>query len=148
MINKIIETKEDAIQLILRLTLGLVMFPHGAQKLFGWFGGPGISGEIKMLTGFGFPWWVPVFAIIAEGLGAIALILGLLTRISALGIFAVMLGAIFTVHLQFGFFMNWFGQKAGEGIEYHLLAIGLALPLMIRGGGLFSIDRLLQRKDV
>ena len=82
-----------------------------------------------------------VLVILAESLGAIGLIIGFCTRLCALGIAMVMTGAIVMVHWQHGFFMNWFGKQAGEGFEYHILAIGLALVLMIRGGGTLSIDR-------
>lgn len=132
--------------LLLRITLGVVMFPHGAQKLFGWFGGNGFSGTIGYMTGSaGLPWIVAFLVILIESVGAVMLILGLLTRLAAAGIVAVMLGAIFTVHLQYGFFMNWSGQQAGEGFEYHLLAIGIALALLIRGGGKWSADAQLQQ---
>jgi putative oxidoreductase len=83
--------------------------------------------------------------IAAEFLGAIALILGLLTRLAAFGLFAVMAGAVYLVHWQNGFFMNWTGNQQGEGIEYHLLVMAIALALMIRGGGRASFDRILSR---
>lgn len=132
--------------LVLRLALGLVIFPHGAQKLLGWFGGFGFSGTMGFFTEqLGLPWIVAFLVIIIESLGALALIAGFFTRVMALGIGAVMLGAVFTVHLQFGFFMNWSGNQAGEGFEFHLLAIGMAVALMIAGGGRFSVDRILAR---
>ena len=134
--------------LIIRITLGGVMFPHGAMKLFGWFGGPGVSGTIAMFSKF---WHVPVIltllVIAAESLGAIGLIMGFLTRLCALGIFCDMIGAIYLVHWQYGFFMNWFGTQKGEGFEYHLLVIGMALALMITGAGKWSVDRLIARKS-
>jgi putative oxidoreductase len=135
----------DWTQLTLRVVLGLVMFPHGAQKLFGWFGGYGFQGTMGFLTGMGIPYPVAVLVILAEALGSLALVLGLLTRLSALGIVAVMIGAVATTHLGNGFFMNWAGSQAGEGYEYHLLALGLALPLVAFGGGRFSLDALLRR---
>lgn len=103
---------------ILRFTLGLVMFPHGAQKLFGWYGG------------FGF-----------DGIGRLALLAGLLTRFTAASLAVIMLGAITMVHLPHGFFMNWFGKQQGEGYEYHLLVIGIAATLLVIGAGRWSIDR-------
>ncbi len=127
---------------LLRLTLGLVMFPHGAQKMLGWFGGAGLTGTVDILsTHAGLPVPLVVLVIIAEFYGSIALILGAFTRVAALGIAAVMVGAIVTVHLPNGFFMNWTGAQAGEGFEYHLLAIGIALALALKGGGVFSADR-------
>ena len=145
--KKLLATNGDWLQLLLRLTLGIVIFPHGAQKLLGWFGGYGFSGTMGFLTGtVGLPAAVAFLVIMAESLGALGIILGFLTRVGALGVMSVMLGAILTVHLKVGFFMNWSGQQQGEGFEYHLLAIGLALALLVRGGGAFSVDRALQGK--
>ena len=145
--KKLLATNGDWLQLLLRLTLGIVIFPHGAQKLLGWFGGYGVSGTMGFLTGtVGLPWVVALLVIMAESLGALGVILGFLTRVGALGILSVMLGAILTVHLKVGFFMNWTGQQQGEGFEYHLLAIGLALALLVRGGGALSVDRAIQGK--
>ena len=145
--KKLLATNGDWLPLLLRLTLGIVIFPHGAQKLLGWFGGYGFSGTMGFLTGtVGLPAAVAFLVIMAESLGALGVIVGLLTRVGALGILSVMLGAILTVHLKVGLFMNWTGQQQGEGFEYHLLAIGLALALLVRGGGALSVDRALQGK--
>jgi putative oxidoreductase len=88
--------------------------------------------------------------ILAEALGSVGLVVGLGTRVAAFGIAAVMVGAVLTTHLSVGFFMNWFGNQPGEGFEYHLLALGLALPLLVRGGGAWALDHaalaLLTRK--
>ncbi len=146
MFQKLIATNTDIIPLILRLTLGGVMFPHGAQKVLGWFGGGGFSATLQGMTGMGLPAAVVVLVMVAEFLGSIGLIFGFLTRIGALGILSVMVGAIFMVHRHHGFFMNWTGNQAGEGFEYHLLAIGVAIALLIRGGGAFSIDRALREE--
>lgn len=140
MIRKLLATNDDILQLILRLTLGIVIFPHGAQKLLGWFGGGGFSATMQGMTGMGLPAVIVFLVIMAESFGALGLITGFLTRFSAFGISLVMLGAIFTVHAKVGFFMNWMGQQQGEGFEYHLLVLGIALVLMIRGGGKFSVD--------
>lgn len=144
MIRKLLATNDDILQLILRLTLGIVIFPHGAQKLLGWFGGGGFSATMQGMTSMGLPGVIVFLVIVAEFFGSLGLITGFLTRFSAFGISMVMLGAIFTVHAKVGFFMNWMGQQQGEGFEYHLLVLGIALALMIRGGGRFSIDRALQ----
>jgi putative oxidoreductase len=140
MIRKLLATNNDILQLILRLTLGIVIFPHGAQKLLGWFGGGGFSATMQGMTSMGLPGVIVFLVIVAEFFGSLGLITGFLTRFSAFGISVVMLGAIFTVHAKVGFFMNWFGQQQGEGFEYHLLVLGIALALMIRGGGKFSVD--------
>lgn len=147
MIRKLLATNNDVLPLILRLTLGLVMFPHGAQKLLGWFGGAGFSATMHGMTGMGLPGVIVFLVIVAEFFGALGLITGFLTRFSAFGIATVMFGAVATVHARFGFFMNWFGQQQGEGFEYHLLVIGIAIALMIRGGGLLSVDRALQGEN-
>ena len=132
--------------LLLRLTLGLVFFPHGAQKALGWFGGYGFAGTMGFFTGtMHIPALFAFLAIAAEFAGSIGLILGLGTRIAALGIASTMVVAIATVHAQFGFFVNWAGTQKGEGIEYHLLAIGIALALILRGGGKWSIDSAISR---
>jgi putative oxidoreductase len=137
-------TDDSAVGLIARLTLGVVILPHGLQKLLGWFGGPGLERTITAFGEmFGLPAPITVLVIVAESFGAFGLLLGLFTRLCAVGIGAVMLGAIFLVHAKFGFFMNWFGFQRGEGIEYHLLALGLAVIIAIKGGGKASFDRLL-----
>ena len=144
MIRKLLATTNDILPLVLRLALGVVIFPHGAQKLLGWFGGGGFSATMQGMTGMGLPGAIVFLVIVAEFFGSLGLITGFLTRFSAFGIAMVMLGAIFTVHAKVGFFMNWMGQQQGEGFEYHLLVLGIALALMIRGGGRFSVDGALQ----
>lgn len=139
--ERFLSTDRARILLLQRVILGVVIFPHGAQKLLGWFGGFGFSGTMGFFTDtMHLPAPLAFLIIIGESLGALGLILGLGTRLAALGITAVMVGAILTTHLSFGFFMNWFGAQKGEGIEYHLLALALSLPLLVRGGGLLSID--------
>lgn len=140
MLKKILATPEDRAALVLRLALGGVMFPHGAQKALGWFGGYGFSGTMGFFSQMGIPAPLGFLAIMAEFAGALGLLTGLLTRVAALGIASTMAVAILTVHLSNGFFMNWYGTQKGEGFEYHLLAIGIAIALMIRGGGAYSLD--------
>ena len=81
--------------------------------------------------------------IIGESFGSIGLLAGFLTRITAASFIVIMLGAIATTHLSYGFFMNWFGQQQGEGYEYHLLVIGMSAALLIAGGGKWSADRMI-----
>ena len=147
MANRFIRTDDDFGALVMRLVLGLVFFPHGAQKVLGWFGGHGASATIQGFSKMGFPPVVTVLVMAAEFGGSILLILGFLTRLAAIGIGALMVGAILMVHAKVGFFMNWAGTQKGEGFEYHLLAIGIALALLIKGGGAFSVDRALSRDD-
>jgi len=136
------QTDDGWAGLILRLTLGFVMFPHGAQKLLGWFGGFGFDGTMGFFTQkMGLPWLIALLIIIGESFGSLALLAGLLTRFTAASLAVIMFGAITLVHLPHGFFMNWFGQQKGEGFEYHLLVIGIAAALLVTGGGKWSIDR-------
>jgi putative oxidoreductase len=146
MLRKLMQTDDDVGRLIVRLALGLVMFPHGAQKLLGWFGGGGFAATLQGMTGMGLPAVVVFLVILAEFFGSISLITGFLGRVGAFGVLCVMLGAIFLVHLPNGFFMNWMGNQKGEGIEYHLLAIGMALAILAKGSGAFSIDRSMSDK--
>ena len=147
MLRRLLLTTNDPTLTVIRLTMGIVFFAHGAQKALGWFGGPGFSG---MMAGFehqGIPAIFAFLAICAEFLGGLGLIVGLLGRIAAFGVMCNMVVAIAMVHLHNGLFMNWTGTKAGEGFEYHLLALGIALALLIRGGGAGSIDRALQGRQ-
>ncbi len=147
MLKPLINTGDDVSSLVLRLALGAVMFPHGAQKMLGWFGGHGFAGTMHHFTeNMGIPYVLALLVVLAEFFGSLGLIAGLLTRVAALGIACVMAGAIAMVHLKFGFFMNWFGNQQGEGFEYHILAIAMALALMIKGGGAASADRMLSRR--
>jgi putative oxidoreductase len=140
-LKKLMQTDDDAGMLIVRLALGIVMFPHGAQKLLGWFGGHGFAATLQGLTSMGLPAAIVLLVILAEFFGALGLITGFLGRVAAFGILCVMVGAILTVHLHNGFFMNWEGTQKGEGFEYHLLAIGMALAVMVKGSGRLSVDR-------
>ncbi len=133
------------VPLVLRLALAAIMFPHGAQKVLGWFGGPGLKGTLEYFRKSGIPAPLAMLAIAAEFLGPLGLAAGLLTRVAALGIAAVMIVAILRVHRQHGFFMNWYGNQGGQGFEYHLLALGLAVALIVGGAGAWSLDALVAR---
>ncbi len=141
--KKLMSTSNEVSLTLLRLVLGVVFFAHGAQKLLGWFGGYGFQGTIGFFEHMGMPAPVAFLIICTEFFGGLGLIVGLLTRIAALGIGVEMIGAIFMVHLPNGFFMNWFGNQKGEGFEYHLLVIAMAAALLLRGAGAFSADRAL-----
>jgi len=141
MFKKLMSTTNDGALTILRLMLGVVFFAHGAQKMLGWFGGYGLSGTMHFFTDvMHIPAPFAFLAIAAEFFGGIGLILGLLTRVAAFGIACNMVAAIVMVHRHFGLFANWSGTQKGEGIEYHLLAIAIAVALMIRGAGALSAD--------
>jgi putative oxidoreductase len=146
MLRKLLYTQHDLTLVLLRIVLGVVILPHGLQKLFGWLGGYGFAGTMDYFGSLGIPALFGLLAIIAESFGGLALIAGFLTRIAAFGIGSVMFVAAFMVHLPNGFFMNWFGNQQGEGVEYFILAIGLALVLVIRGAGAWSLGRLLMER--
>jgi putative oxidoreductase len=142
MFKKLFNTDDDVVALVLRVLLGLVFFPHGMQKLTTMFGGYGFIGTMGFFTDkMGVPTVFAFLAIMAEGLGWIGLIAGLLTRVAAFGIAVEMAVAVYMIHWQNGFFMNWFGNQKGEGFEYHILVIAIALALIIKGGGKWSIDK-------
>jgi putative oxidoreductase len=138
-------TDGTLVPLVLRLSLAVVMFPHGAQKVLGWFGGHGLRGTIGYFGSQGIPMPLALLAIAAEFLGPLGLVLGLLTRVAAFGIACVMVVAVLTVHRKVGFFMNWQGTQTGEGFEYHVLALAIALALIIGGAGRWSVDALIAR---
>ena len=146
--EKFLSTDDKSWALMLqRIALGAVMFPHGAQKLLGWFGGYGFSGTMGFFTGtMHIPAPIALLIILGESIGALMLVLGLATRLSAVGVALIMLGAVATTHASNGFFMNWFGGQAGEGIEYHVLALALAVPLAIWGGGRHALDTALRAR--
>jgi putative oxidoreductase len=122
--------------LVARVIAGIVFMAHGAQKLFGAFGGPGLSGFVQMMGPIGY------LVAIGEFFGGLGLIVGILSRFSAASLIVIMLGAIGMVHLPNGFFMNWTGAQKGEGFEYHLLAIALFLVIVIAGPGAFALARV------
>jgi putative oxidoreductase len=147
MVQRLFQTENDRAALVLRVLLGAVFFPHGMQKLLGWFGGYGFSGTMGFFTGsLGIPAFFAFLAIVAEGLGSIGLITGLFTRVAAFGITVTMMVAAVMMHLQNGFFMNWFGNQKGEGVEYHLLAAAIGIALMIKGGGSLSLDKAIAER--
>jgi len=143
-LNRMIATDpREVTALILRVTLGVVLFAHGAQKLFGWFGGAGFDGTMSAFTvDMNLPWVIAFLVILIESIGAILLILGLGTRFVAAGIAAIMIGAI-TIHWENGFFMDWNNIGIAEGFEYHLLALAMAIVLVLKGGGLYAVDGFL-----
>ncbi|HKC37641.1 MAG TPA: DoxX family protein [Chitinophagaceae bacterium] len=145
--KKIFQTNESNTSTIIRVVLGIILFPHGAQKMLGWFGGYGFNGTMGFLTGTaGLPWIIAFLVIAIEFFGAIALIVGFATRIVAAGIISLFTGIIVTSHLHNGFFMNWYGNLKGEGYEFHLLIIGIAIALLVSGAGKWSVDYALQKK--
>lgn len=144
--RRLLATESDLGALLTRVALGVVMFPHGAQKVLGWWGGYGLSGTVETFTEkMGIPLPLALAAIGAEFLGSLGLVVGLGTRVAAFGI-GVTMAVAATMHAGNGFFMNWYGAQEGEGFEYHLLAIGMAAALVVRGAGALSLDRVLATK--
>jgi putative oxidoreductase len=147
MVKKLIQTNESTALTIVRIVLGLIIFPHGAQKLLGWFGGYGFNGTMGWFTGvLHLPWIVGLLVILLEFFGSLFLIFGIGTRIISIGFIGMFTGIILTAHRDNGFFMNWAGTQAGEGFEFHLLVIGMALTLLIGGAGKYSVDHSLQAR--
>lgn len=142
---RFLSTGDSVAPVILRVALGAMMFPHGAQKLLGWFGGYGFTGTMGYFTGTaGLPWLVALLVILGEFFGSLMLLAGLGTRFAAASLAIIMAGAA-RQHLAHGFFMNWFGNQKGEGVELFILALGLAVALVITGAGRWSADRALAR---
>lgn len=140
-------TPPDATLTLLRLVLGTIFFAHGAQLVLGWFGGFGYEASMHAFTQqMHIPLPLAFLAIMAQFLGGLLLILGLLGRLAAAGIAIVMAVAVVLVHLHNGLFMNWYGTQKGEGFEFHLLAIAMAIVLIIHGSGAASVDLDISRR--
>jgi putative oxidoreductase len=146
-LRKLMITQNEYSLALARIALGIVFFAHGAQKMLGWFGGSGFSGTISQFAKFGMPAAVALFAIFVEFFGGLSLLFGLLSRLAALAIIIEMIGAVLTVHIHNGFFMNWMGNQKGEGFEYHIIAVALAFLILVRGAGAISINRVFFSQD-
>jgi putative oxidoreductase len=141
-------SNHDLSLLIMRVALGFVILAHGLQKALGLFGGYGFEGTMNYFTSYvGMPYFLGVLVILGETLGMFALIVGLAARWMAGSAFVIMTGALFVDHLQNGFFMNWFGNQKGEGIEFDILAFGLSAAIALCGSGAYSIDHVLKTKN-
>ena len=146
-IQKITDSNSSYAGLILRLTIGIVLFPHGAQLLLGWFGGPGYANSMAMFGAFGLSWLIAFLVIMIQFFGSLMILLGLFTRLISAITIVLFLGMIFKAHINVGFFMNWAGTLKGEGYEYHLLAIGILLVLTVYGAGTLSLDKLISKTN-
>ena len=148
LINRLAATEPLTTPLILRIVIAIVLWPHGAQLLLGWFGGYGYSGSMQYFTTQGGLSSIIAFLVIfLEFFGSLLILLGLFTRVVAIALLVLFVGMIVTVHQHFGFFMNWFGNMKGEGFEYHLLGIGILLSLIVSGGGKASLDSLINKTN-
>jgi putative oxidoreductase len=144
MVETLASTNADWVVAIVRVVLGVIFFAHGAQMLLGWFGGPGFTRSMQTLTDhLHLPAPLAFLVITGEFFGGIGLVVGLFSRIAAFGIALLMAGAVATVHFRYGLFLDWFGDRKGHGYEYHLLAIALALVVIVKGAGAFSVDRVI-----
>ena len=142
MIEALLQTNADYLYTFLRLIAGITIFPYGMQKLLGWFGGPGIQGTLHQLAAMNIPKPVAWLIIIGQSFGSVALIVGFLGRLAAGGLIIIFMGAL-VVHLRDGWFLNWFGRKSGEGIEYHVLLLSLLIAVSVGGSGAVSVDHWL-----
>ncbi len=139
-------TPNEVAPLVLRVCFAVVMFPHGLQKVFGLYGGQGIQGTMQSFTDqLHIPPLFAFLAIVTEFIAPLLLAVGLLTRLAALALGIQMTVAALMVHVKVGFFMNWFGTQQGEGFEYHILAVAIALALVLKGGGAASLDSAIVR---
>jgi putative oxidoreductase len=145
MIKILLQTDADYVTAFLRTVAGIIIWPFGMQKLFGWFGGVGIKGTLKEMAIKKIPKFIALLVIIGQSFGSTALIFGFLGRIAAGGLFIIFTGALI-VHLPNGWTMNWFGEKNGEGIEYHVILLSLLLAIIIKGSGAMSVDLWLMTK--
>ncbi|MET3875875.1 MULTISPECIES: DoxX family protein [Chitinophaga] len=144
MFKRILRTDDHLTSFIIRITVALVMLPHGAQKLLGMFGGYGFKATMSYFTSQGTPAILAFLVIFTESIGSLLLLLGFTTRIWAAMLTVIMLVAM-NIHSANGFFMNWGGTQPGEGFEYHLLVIGINIALIIKGAGRWSVDRQLSK---
>ena len=142
--NKIFNTANDWTGLVTRLSVGLILFPHGAQQMLGLFGGYGFTGTMSFFTNtLDLSWPIAFLVITIQFFGSVSLIAGFASRLWSIAIIVVFIGTIFTAHIGNGFFMNWYGTQKGEGFEYALLVIGLSIATMINGSGKYSVDNII-----
>ncbi len=134
------KTDGNVAGLIARVFLGVVILPHGFPKLLTFE--QTVNG---LMSGALLPYYVAVLVVIGESVGAFSLIIGFMSRFCAASMIVIMVGAVQLFHLKHGFFMNWKGNQMGEGYEYHILVVGLALVVVACGGGRFSVDGLITR---
>ena len=134
--------KVDLALLVARISVGIVFFAHGAQKVFGWFGGKGLAATVDGMTKMGMPTVIPYLVAFGELAAGLGLIVGLLTRIAAGGMFIEMLGAVLIVHWRSGFFAE------NRGFEYPLTLCLVCLALMLTGAGAYSLDAVLRRSPL
>lgn len=141
-LTKILASQNSFAPLAIRIPVGLILAAHGAQKLFGWFGGYGLEGTGKWMSSIGLEPGLLMAALSgsAEFFGGLFLVLGLLTRPASVVVAFTMVVAIFSVHIHNGLFMS------NNGYEYALALLAAAVSLLISGGGRASVDSLIANK--
>ena len=141
-LTRLLKTHDHIAPLALRLAAGIIFAAHGAQKLFGWWGGYGLEGTGQWMDSIGLTpgYWMALLAGSAEFFGGLALILGLLVRPAALALAVTMVVAIASVHLDKGLFM------ANNGYEFGLALLAITVSLVLSGAGRYSLDRQLSAK--
>lgn len=145
--SQLFQTNQSGAGLIARLAAAIVLFPHGAQKLMGWWDGLGFTKTLQFFTEVvHLPYLLGLAVILIEFICPLLLLIGYAVRASALAIIIVMIGIIVTVQNQY-FFMNWFGNQKGEGMEFFLLMIGLCLVISFMGAGRFSLENYLKKNE-
>lgn len=128
---------------VLRLAVGAIFIAHGAQKLFGAWGGDGLSGTASSFDALGLSPAFPLAAVVAilEFAGGIMLVAGALTRLASILLLGVTALTMWTAHRPHGFFLNWaLAPDRGHGYEFHLLLVGALLCLVLAGAGALSVD--------
>ena len=142
LLNQVTRTHAGIDTLAVRLAAGTIFAAHGAQKLFGWFGGHGLEGTAGWMASIGIEpsMLMATLAGSAEFFGGLLLIIGLLVRPAALVLAVTMLVAIFSVHFEHGLFMS------NNGYEYALALLAISASLFIRGAGSLSLDQILQQR--
>jgi putative oxidoreductase len=141
LINRIFSTRPGWAPLVVRIPLAVIFIAHGAQKLFGWFGGYGLGGTAQYMDSIGLSPGIVLASLAggAEFFGGLALLLGLLVRPAAVALAFTMLVAISSVHISKGLFLS------NGGFEYGLALLAVTAALVISGAGRFSLDRALAR---
>lgn len=142
LIKSVFTTEAGFGALVLRVPVGIIFAAHGAQKLFGWFGGYGLEGTAGWMESIGLApgLLMALLAGSAEFLGGLALVLGLLTRPAAFALSIAMLVAIFSVHFTNGLFMS------NNGYEFGLALLAASVSLLLSGAGKASVDALIAKK--
>jgi len=145
LLERLRQTDNNSASIILRISFSMMLLPHAVGKVFGAWGGMGFEKTMQHMTENMHIFYIfALLAIVVEFLSTLAIIVGYQTRINAF-LLAIFMFVASTFHFQHGFYMNWFGQKTGEGFEFHILSVGMMLALAVLGGGKYSLDRKISK---